>query len=436
MSKSRARYLADLLNPSGQVTSSGLADGAAVPTQTGNAGKFLKTDGTNASWEQIVVDDEVAIGATAPSSPFEGQLWYDTTVDALKAYNSTTWLKVSPVLPTVSSISGNIFVGNGGNITITGTGFLSGSCAVKFSGGFTTTTVNVTASNDTTLVVSLPSVVYASTGTVNVTITNSDGGQSPNAQFNVINYPSGGTLTTSGSTRIHTFTSSGSFVNTLDNLAVEYLVVAGGGGGGTGVSSGNEAGGAGAGGLLSGTATLSNASYPVVVGGGGSADNNGSNSTALSLTAIGGGAGGGTGATRDGSSGGSGGGGAHLASYGSGTNGQGYRGGSGAASVGGGGGGAGGSGYDAAGGLSNGGNGVYWNGAYYAGGGGGMRPSGNASNTSGGLGGGGGGARGGNNPGGAATANTGGGGGGSGSSNATYLGGSGGSGIVIIRYTL
>ena len=37
----------------GAVTADDLAPGAAVPTQSGNAGKYLTTDGTNASWVDI-----------------------------------------------------------------------------------------------------------------------------------------------------------------------------------------------------------------------------------------------------------------------------------------------------------------------------------------------------------------------------------------------
>lgn len=75
---------------------------------------------------------------------------------------------------------------------------------------------------------------------------------------------SGGSVTTSGNYKIHTFSSSG----TLDVTAggtFEVLIAAGGGGGGC-----YFGGGGGAGGLLYGNLTLTSGSYPIQVGGGGS----------------------------------------------------------------------------------------------------------------------------------------------------------------------
>jgi hypothetical protein len=156
----------------------------------------------------------------------------------------------------------------------------------------------------------------------------------------------GGTITTAGGYRIHTFATTtrvgATYTFTPDaSGVVEYLIVAGGGGGG-------RYGGGGAGGLLSGTSTLSNQNYSIVVGAGGynigsptpsTADSgpseaiNGENTTALGQTAIGGGWS--NGADGPGQNGGSGGGGGHGASGvgssvgGLGTPGQGNNGGNG-----------------------------------------------------------------------------------------------------------
>src|SRR6056300_667421 len=152
----------------------------------------------------------------------------------------------------------------------------------------------------------------------------------------------GGTITTSGDYKIHTFTGDGCFVvscvgfpspSGLDK--VDYLVVAGGGGGGAPGCAGYESGGGGAGGYreskdstlssphtaspLAATTgiTVTATTYPVTVGAGGAgtsnpaspaATQNGSNSVFSTITSAGGG-GGGVGDNATGGDGGSGGGG-------------------------------------------------------------------------------------------------------------------------------
>ena len=112
----------------------------------------------------------------------------------------------------------------------------------------------------------------------------------------IISYPTGsvstatgGTITTVGTSTVHTFLSSSvfSYVAVPTILPVEYLLIAGGGGA--------SFGGGGAGGLLSSTVSLSQGAYNITVGAGGTsagADGvNGQNSTFNGLTAIGGGTG-------------------------------------------------------------------------------------------------------------------------------------------------
>jgi len=234
-----------------------------------------------------------------------------------------------------------------------------------------------------------------------------------------------------------------------NKVVADYLVVAGGGGSG--------GGGGGAGGYQTSTANLSTLNtYSIAVGaggsgvvcvGGGTSGIAGSNSsisgTGLStITSVGGGYGGGGVNGGSGGSGGGSGSSGSLVGGGSGTSGQGNNGGGNGGFTSspfpaGGGGGAG-----AVGGTAtsttqagNGGVGlassISGSSVYYAGGGGGGYYSTGGTATTGGTGGGG---AGNSNTGNAVsgTANTGGGGGGTGPS---YLGGSGGSGIVIISYT-
>jgi len=124
----------------------------------------------------------------------------------------------------------------------------------------------------------------------------------------------GGTVTTDGDYKVHTFNSSGTFtVNSASGASiVEYLVIAGGGGGG----SEYYAGGGGAGGYQTAAAhSVTTQAYSITVGAGGAGvtgstatkGNNGSNSSFDTITSTGGGGGGERGGVT-GNTGGSGGG--------------------------------------------------------------------------------------------------------------------------------
>jgi hypothetical protein len=277
----------------------------------------------------------------------------------------------------------------------------------------------------------------------------------------------GGTITTSGDFKIHTFTSPGTFtVTQLGNSPtiptggpsnVDYLVVAGGGGGGGGFGCGSfSGGGGGAGGFRTsfpspaGVTPVAVQGYPITVGAGGPGASSpcgndvatpGNNSVFSSITSAGGG-GGRMGRTAD--SGGSGGGTTNYIVGGTAGLGntppvsppQGNPGGLGTARCSGGGGGASVAGNP----NKNGGNGtansITGSSVTRAGGGsaGGWNyAAAGTAGTGGGGTGGSGGANGGNG-----TVNTGGGGGGAGPINVAgqplRCGGTGGSGIVIIRY--
>ena len=138
----------------------------------------------------------------------------------------------------------------------------------------------------------------------------------------------GGTETTVGDWKIHTFTSGGTFTvsNAGSNPEVEYLIVAGGGGGAYAASS--VSGGGGAGGMLSGLATVTATNYTITVGSGGSGatastnPTSGGNSSAFSVTATGGGRGP-TSTNLNGGAGGSGGGARGISGQGNGTGGSG-----------------------------------------------------------------------------------------------------------------
>jgi len=404
----------------------------------------------------------IGTDANEPSaSSSKGYIRFNDDDDGIYFSDGSNWIKMTTTTPVLSSVSGNIFVSTATNLTLSGSGFMSSGLVVNFSQSSDSidTDVTVTPSSDSAATVAVPAAVYnnvTANNAVTIKVTNSDGKASGTVNKTAVALPSGGSISTSGSFRIHTFTSSGTFVNTIASNSVEYLVVAGGGGGGNTVafgvsgSSGGGAGGyrssvsgenSGGGASAESALTLSAGNYTVTIGGGGSGTSshatgsNGNNSVFGSITSIGGGGGGGGSGTAG--NGGSGGGKAYSGGVGTGTSGQGHDGGSHAERGGGGGGGAGAVG--ATGGNPNGGNGgagvsssINGSATTRAGGGGGSGSS-SGSGGSGGSGGGGNGT-GNSGTGGSGSTNKGGGGGGTGPGGGTS--GSGGSGIVIVRYTL
>tara|TARA_R110002167_G_scaffold365727_1_gene591169 strand:- start:778 stop:1944 length:1167 start_codon:yes stop_codon:yes gene_type:complete len=260
----------------------------------------------------------------------------------------------------------------------------------------------------------------------------------------------GGTITTDGNFKVHTFTSSGTFtVTNTPNQAVTYLAIGAGGAGRNGSSADyRNMGGGGAGGYLTSTFSPLGGSgnagqYTITIGGSGSPNAGGASSPSgivkvsdqsSVVSALGGGSTG-----NDGGSGGGGEGrgeGTLTTTPGSGTAGQGNDGGTASinsttAAGGGGGGGAGAVGSNAGDSIgANGGVGlsssITGTAVIRAGGGGGGGTAGRGLGLNGG-------GNGGHNANGSAgTANTGSGGGGAGGSRND--GANGGSGIVILRY--
>ena len=280
---------------------------------------------------------DLPAGTTAqrPGSPATGWTRMNTTTGTLEFYDGTSWVSTN-LVPTVASVTGVVYTGAASTLTIAVTNNTS-TVDVKY---YESTTLLATeasvAVSSGSLTSTVPSAVYGQTAgdTITIKIANNDGTPSSNGiNETVMASPTGGTITTSGNYRIHTFTSSGDFVvASSTSVTADHLIVAGGGGTGWDVGGGGGAGGK----IYTSGASLSAATYGIVIGAGGasaSSINNrgvsGANSTGFSLTAIGGGGGGGHSGSSvdDGLAGGSGGGGGtNSGDGGAGTSGQGYAG--------------------------------------------------------------------------------------------------------------
>lgn len=467
------------------ITSSGTlaityAAGYSIPTTTSQTNwdtaytDRLKWDG--GSTGLVAATGRTSLGATTlgsnlftitnPSAITFPRFNADNTVSALDAATFRSAIGAGTGSGTVTSVATGTGL-TGGTITSTGTISLANTAVT--AGSYTLASITVDAQGR---------ITAASNGTVSVTPaavsdqTNTSTGyfdvptgttaQRPGTPFaGALRYNSttgyyeagfgtlwrnlvdsrivatGGTITYSGGYTIHTFTSSGTFTVLSGSGTVECLIVAGGGGAGGGNSGCHGGGGGGAGGIVYRAAeSVLVGSYAVTVGGGGAPSGgdgqygaNGGNSTFLGLTALGGGGGGAT-LTANGLNGGSGGGASRDKTYnaggtglqpGSASGGYGNNGGgTGSSTSAGGGGGAGGAGQSGTDGA-RGGIGLqftqFGTSVYYGGGGNG---AGQSDSTLG------------RTPTGqSGAANTGAGGGGA-PGGATR--GSGGSGIVIVRY--
>ena len=402
------------------------------------------------------------------------------------------WNTTPKTTGTFSAVSGDGFFLNtsGGVITANLPAGVAGAIVsfADYAGTWQTNNVTVTP-NGTDKIGSVNTSVTLDTEGQSVTFVFVDSTQgwintmdsTSNVRANAFVVATGGTITTSGNDKIHTFTGPGTFTvckigGIAANNEVSYVVVAGGGGGGSGITTAAGAGGAGGyretkspvtpytASPLDGQPSAPNritvpaTSFPITVGAGGAGGpapspiapgTNGSTSVFSTIAA----AGGGRGAKEvcAGGNGGSGGGGGGIGSGapagGCGntpatTPAQGTNGGAGGANPAQGGGGGGGS--TVAGGAgsgSSGGNGGAGatssiNGTPTTRGGGGAGGNSYGLGSVGSPGPGGGGTAGNDNPAGNGTTNTGGGGGSAGgcSPNGVKSGGTGGSGIVIIRY--
>jgi len=160
-----------------------------IPSQSGQAGEFLTTDGTTMTWEPVVTNPydtattstgyfDVPSGTTAqrPGSPATGNLRLNTTDTSLEHYADGTWIQFAGSSPAISSIGPTTAAVTGTSITMVGTNFVSGA-VVKLIG---TNAVQITAASTTvnspTEIVFTTPVLLVANEPYDVKVTNPNGG--------------------------------------------------------------------------------------------------------------------------------------------------------------------------------------------------------------------------------------------------------------------
>lgn len=239
------------------------------------AGQTFTYDGTAGVWNPQE-GTPVSTGTSAPSSPSPGDLWFDTSDGTLYFYyadgSSNQWVGVTgPAGPAGATGSAGA---NAAPVTYAGVANLPTSGNTIGSFAYITGTDQLAVAKSTN-----HWVLFSKDGSTDLPTLTGGGAL--------------GTFTASGTTYNYAkFTSDGTFVVTSSMTNVDILIVAGGGGGaGTG---GNGGGGGGAGGLVyASSQSLTAGTYNAVIGAGGALGQNGANSTFTGQTAaVGGGAGG------------------------------------------------------------------------------------------------------------------------------------------------
>jgi len=174
-------------------TNSSWATVDALPTQTGQAGEFLQTDGTTATWEAVTPPTATAVSDQAntstgyfdipagtttqrPGTPATGNFRINTEIGQLEHYIDNTWVGFGASVPIISGISPSTAGETGTSITITGTNFQAGA-VVKLIGtnGVSVNAASTTVNSVTEIVFTTP-VLLVANEPYDVKVTNTNGG--------------------------------------------------------------------------------------------------------------------------------------------------------------------------------------------------------------------------------------------------------------------
>jgi len=234
---------------------------------------------------------DIPVGTTAqrPGSPDTGNFRFNTTFNSIEFWNGSSWLSTH-LIPVISALSGNITNGTGTTLTLTVSDTTSTINVIYKVGGSEVgrnTGISVSSGSASCTV---PSGVHGQSigATVVVTVENTAKGnvESTTSQSKVVQgVATGGTVSTysSGGTnyKVHKFTSSGNLVVPTGLTLSNCNIVIVGGGGGSGAY-GNGGGGGGGGGGGYGNATVSSltaGTYSITIGAGGAQHATGSNTS-------------------------------------------------------------------------------------------------------------------------------------------------------------
>lgn len=101
-----------------------------IPTQTGNNGKFLSTDGSTVSWATVIGS---VYQSSAPVSPSTGAIWTDSDNNVLYQYNGSAWVSpmgVEVTLPTYSLNDYTLVLADQARFLLLSNGSTAGSVSV------------------------------------------------------------------------------------------------------------------------------------------------------------------------------------------------------------------------------------------------------------------------------------------------------------------
>jgi hypothetical protein len=141
-----------------------------IPTQTGNGGKFLSTDGSAVSWATVIGS---VYQASAPSSPSTGAIWTNSNNNVFYQYNGTSWISpmgIEPFTPTFTTNNYTMVLADQARLLQLGNGVTAGTLtvptntSVAYPIGTQIQLVQINAGQITLAPASITTATYASGG--------------------------------------------------------------------------------------------------------------------------------------------------------------------------------------------------------------------------------------------------------------------------------